>query len=141
MNSYADFRNESDVLAEKWIYDSLLAIGIMPHLKGFSQTVRAVVLTAESVCKVNIKDIYVLIARESDCKQENVERNIRNAICYAQSNETLIGINKIAGVEIVKNKYSSLSNNQLVSLLAHLYLQKLCPPRSISAFLHPPAYL
>lgn len=135
--------NESENIfncdSDLWISDLLINIGILPNLSGYYQIKNAVYIAANSPELVNIKDIYKKVAKNYNTFEQNVERNIRNAITVSYKENSLIRLNNILKVDVVKSENHFLSNSQLISLLAHYIKQKFCPPAGF-VYVHTPAY-
>lgn len=81
-----------DAAVKKLIRDTLLALGIAPNYKGFSQieTALMLLLDNEDYLFAMIKELYPDVAKKLNSSAKKVERNIRHAKKEAEFAYTLL---------------------------------------------------
>ena len=104
---------------EEKISEIFIAIGIPPHIKGYSYLREGIKLTVEHPYIINTvtKELYPSIARTFDTTPSKVERAIRHAIAVAWNRGRIDSINAIFGTRIYLGAEKP-TNSEFIALVA-----------------------
>ena len=110
---------------EEKISEIFIAIGIPPHIKGYSYLREGIKLTVEHPYIINTvtKELYPSIARTFETTPSKVERAIRHAISVAWNRGRIDSINAIFGTRIYLGAEKP-TNSEFIALVADKLILK-----------------
>ena len=107
------------VTAEEKISEIFMAIGIPPHIKGYSYLREGIKMTIDHPYIINsvTKELYPSIAKKFSTSSSKVERAIRHAIEVAWNRGRIEAINAIFGSRIYLGSEKP-TNSEFIALVA-----------------------
>ena len=113
------FNRRRPVTIEEKISEIFIAIGIPPHIKGYSYLREGIKMTIERPYIINsvTKELYPSIAKKFATTSSKVERAVRHAIEVAWNRGRIDAINAIFGARIYLGQEKP-TNSEFIALVA-----------------------
>jgi len=116
------FNDEHLNFVESEMKNVMLEFGLYPNLAGFELIIEATFVMLKCDYRLNIKDVYRIVAEQKATSDNAVEKSIRHAIKHISRMGRLEKIEEIFGFSFI-DKESFITNNQFISLL-YLLIKK-----------------